>query len=123
MQYSKKGIICNRLPNFEVSSLELLCSELVVAKKKWIIYSIYRPPNANIETFVYSNFNYCPLVLYFSSSKSLQKIERIQERALRFLYNDHKSSYDDLLTRSKSVQCKLLVRESSLSKYSRQLEI
>ena len=34
-----------------ISSLELLCSELVVAKKKWIIYSIYRPPNANIETF------------------------------------------------------------------------
>ena len=51
MQYSKKGIICNSLPNFEVSSLQLFCSELVVAKKKWIIYSIYRPPNANIETF------------------------------------------------------------------------
>ena len=51
MQYSRSGIICNRLPNFEVPSLELLCSELVVAKKKWIIYSIYRPPNASIETF------------------------------------------------------------------------
>ena len=52
IQYSRIGIICNRLPNFEVPSLELLCSELVVAKKKWIIYSIYRPPpNASIETF------------------------------------------------------------------------
>ena len=51
MQYSRNGIICNWLPNFEVPSLELLCSELVVAKKKWIIYSIYRPPNASIETF------------------------------------------------------------------------
>ena len=51
IQDSKNGIICNRLPKFEVSSLELVCSELVVAKKKWIIYSIYRPPNANIETF------------------------------------------------------------------------
>ena len=54
-----------------------------------------------VQSFVFSNFNYCPLVWYFSSSKSLQKIERIQERALRFLYNDHKSSYDDLLIRSK----------------------
>ena len=54
-----------------------------------------------VQSFVYSNFNYCPLVWYFSSSKSLQKIERIQERALRFLYNDHKSSYNDLLIRSK----------------------
>ena len=42
-----------------------------------------------VQSFVYSNFNYCPLVWYFSSSKSLQKIEKIQERALRFLYNDH----------------------------------
>ena len=55
-----------------------------------------------VQSFVYSNFNCCPLVWYFSSSKSLQRIERIQERALRFLYNDHKSSYDDLLTRSKN---------------------
>ena len=37
-----------------------------------------------VQSFVYSNFNYCPLVWYFSSSKLLQKIERIQERALRF---------------------------------------
>ena len=54
-----------------------------------------------VQSFVYSNFDYCPLVWYSSSSKSLQKVERIQERALRFLYNDHKSSYDDLLIRSK----------------------
>ena len=44
---------------------------------------------------------------YFSSSKSLQKIEKIQERALRFLYNDHTSSYGDLLL--KSNKCTMLV--------------
>ena len=27
-----------------------------------------------VQSFVYSNFNYCLLVRYFSSSKSLQKI-------------------------------------------------
>ena len=32
--------------------------------------------------------------------KSLQKIEKLQERALRFLYNDHKSSCNDLLLKS-----------------------
>ena len=53
-----------------------------------------------VQSFVYSNFNYCPLVWYFSSMKSLQKIEKLQERALRFLYNDHKSSYNDLLLKS-----------------------
>ena len=33
--------------------------------------------------FVYSNFNYCPLAWHFWSSKSLHKIENMQERALR----------------------------------------
>ena len=53
-----------------------------------------------IQSFVYSNFNYCPLVWNFSSAKSLQKVEKIQEMALRFLYNDHTSSYDALLVKS-----------------------
>ena len=45
---------------------------------------------------------------YFSSSKSLQKIEKLQERALRFLYNDHTSSYVILLL-LKSNKCTMLV--------------
>ena len=34
---------------------------------------------------------------HFCSAKSTNKIEKIEERALRFLYNDHVSSYNDLL--------------------------
>ena len=60
-----------------------------------------------VQSFVYSNFNYCPLVWYFSSVKSLQKIEQLQERTLRFFYNDHISSYNDLLL--KSDKCTMLV--------------
>ena len=39
--------------------------------------------------------------------KSLQQIEKLQERALRFLYNDRKSSYNDLL--QKSGKCSMQV--------------
>ena len=60
-----------------------------------------------VQSFIYSNFDYCPLVWYFSSANSLQKIEKIQERALRFLYNDQLSSYDVLL--SKSGRCTMRV--------------
>ena len=59
-----------------------------------------------VQSFVYSNFSYFPLVWYFSSSKSLQKTEQLQERALRFLQNDHTSSYNDLLV--KSDKCTML---------------
>ena len=48
----------------------------------------------------FSNFHYCPLVRHFSSPNSLQKIEKIQEGPLRFLYNDQLSSYGDLLRKS-----------------------
>ena len=37
MQYSRNGIICNRVTAFEVPSLELMCSEITITKKKWII--------------------------------------------------------------------------------------
>ena len=53
-----------------------------------------------IESFVYANFNYCPLVWNFASKKSVNKIESIQQRALRFLLNDQDSSYEELLKKS-----------------------
>ena len=40
------------------------------------------------------------MVWHFSSAKSAQKIEKIQERALKFLYNDNNSSYEDLLRKA-----------------------
>ena len=44
-----------------------------------------------LNSFVYSNFNYCPLVWHFCLEKSVKRIEKIQERALRILYNDFSS--------------------------------
>ena len=53
-----------------------------------------------VNTFVMSNFNYCSLVWNFSSAQSLNKIENLQKRALRFLLNDYDSTYEDLLEKS-----------------------
>lgn len=53
------------------------------------------------HTFILSNFNYCPVIWHFCSEKNSQKIEKIQERALRFVYEDYSSSYDTLLEKSK----------------------
>ena len=47
-----------------------------------------------------ANFNYCPLVWLFCDSKSTIKQERIQKRALRFLFNDYESDYEHLLVRA-----------------------
>jgi hypothetical protein len=63
---------------------------------------------ALIESYIYSNFNYCPLVWHFSSAVSLSKIEKLQERALRFVYNNYTATYDHLLAISH--KCTMEVR-------------
>ena len=53
-----------------------------------------------INSFVLSNFNYCALVWMLTNAKSVHKIEAIQKRTLRFMLNDHESSYEGLLKKS-----------------------
>ena len=52
------------------------------------------------NSFIASNFNYCPIVWHFCSVASTNKMEKIQERALRFIYNDFQSSTEALLSLS-----------------------
>ncbi|MCW4342517.1 MAG: reverse transcriptase family protein [Candidatus Thiodiazotropha endolucinida] len=55
------------------------------------------------NSFIASNFNYCPIVWHFCSAASTNKMEKIQERALRFIHNDFQSSTETLLALSKTV--------------------
>jgi hypothetical protein len=52
-------------------------------------------------SFIMSNFNYCPLVWHFCGEVNTKKVEKIQERALKFIYEDYSASYDELLSKSK----------------------
>ena len=49
------------------------------------------------NSFITSNFNYSPVVWMFTSKSSLNKLENIQKRALRFVCNDFVSNYSELL--------------------------
>ena len=62
------------------------------------------------HTFICSQFNYCSIVWHFSSKRKIKMMEKIQERALRFVYNDFNSDYNDLLTRinKDSLHCQRL---------------
>ena len=63
-----------------------------------------------INSYIISNFSYCPLVWIFSSTQSLNKIKNLQKRDLGFLYDDFEASYEDLL--SKGGNSKMNVRRS-----------
>ena len=52
------------------------------------------------HTFILSNFNFCPLAWRLCTDKNSPKIEKVQERALRFVYDDYTSSYINLLEKS-----------------------
>ena len=77
--------ICRSTAN-QLNALIRLKRFLAFEKKKTLINSYF-----------YSNFNYCPLVWMFSSTKSLNKVESLQKRALPFFCDNYDSSYEFIL--------------------------
>lgn len=51
-------------------------------------------------SFIMSNFNYCPVVWHFCGENNTKKMEKIQERALRFIYEQYDCNYEELLLKS-----------------------
>ena len=49
-----------------------------------------------MKTFVESQCGYCPLTWMFHSRKVNSKINHLQERSLRIVYNDYINSFEDL---------------------------
>ena len=70
----------------QVSALQRLTSVLDFPSRK----AIY-------NNFISSHFSYCPTVWFFTTRASIQKVEHIQERALRFVLRDSSSEYNTLL--------------------------
>jgi len=58
-------------------------------------------------SFILSNFNYCPVTWHFCSEKNTKENEKIQERALRFIYEDYENTYENLLKKSKLPSLKI----------------
>ena len=56
-----------------------------------------------MNAFINSQFGYCPLVWMLHSRRLNTRINRIRERALRVVFKDSNSSFDELLVRNNSV--------------------
>ena len=54
IEYVRRGIIRNRLKDFELKYFESICSEISVRNTKWFLLSVYRSPNSsNITDFFF----------------------------------------------------------------------
>ena len=56
-----------------------------------------------LKAFMTSQFNYCPSIWMFHSRQLNNRINKIQEIALRLVYKDSKLTFDDLLKLGNSV--------------------
>ena len=54
-----------------------------------------------MKAFIESQFGYCPLVWMFCGRQTNARINHIHERALRAIYNDEISPFEELLGRDK----------------------
>ena len=74
----------------QISALQRLTGLLDYPSRRRAIYN----------SFISSHFNYCPLVWFFTSRASIVKMQKNQERALRFVLKDSVSDYKSLLSKS-----------------------
>ena len=56
-----------------------------------------------MKAFIESQFGYCPLIWVFHGNRALNNVmNKIQERALRLVYSDERSNYEELLEKDGS---------------------
>ena len=56
-----------------------------------------RTKEALYRTFILLHFDYCSQIWHHCGARNARKLERVNERALRFVYKDKNNSYDRLL--------------------------
>ena len=99
------GVTIDKNLNFN-SHLTTLCKKVgqkVTALARIARLLSFHKRRLILKIFIESQFSYCPLVWMFCSRKINRKINYIHERALRLVYNDYRSSFDELLKSDKSI--------------------
>ena len=96
------GINIDRKLNFEkhIASICKKANNKLTAIARYKKFLTFEKTKTLITAFVTSQFEYCPLVWMFHSRKVNSKINRLHERALRLLYSDDTSSFEQLLNKS-----------------------
>ena len=90
--------------NLDISNICRSAANQLNALIRLKSYLSFNAKRVLINSYIISNFNYCPLVWIFSTAKSLNKIESLQKRALRFLYNDYSISFESLFEKPGKVK-------------------
>ena len=95
------GIVLDNKLKFDehVSQMCLKASRQINALKRISKYLDQKCRILVYKSFISSNFNYCPVSWMFCGKMNLNKLEKLQERALRCVFHDSTSPYETLLER------------------------
>ena len=76
------------------------------------------------KSFICANFNYCPLVWMLCGKTNMNKLEKMQERALATVYRDRSLTYDDMLRMSGQLSIRMnLVRLLAIEVFNVSMEL
>ena len=99
------GMIVDKKLSFDLH-LRTLCKKVnqkVSALARIVPFLPFSKRHLIMKTFIESQFSYCPLVWMFCSRTMNTKVNRIHERALRLVYQDYHSTFDELLDKDNSL--------------------
>ena len=51
MIFIKQGVPLKRIKKFELETAESICLEITISRRKWIMFSIYRPQSFHLQRF------------------------------------------------------------------------
>ena len=98
------GVTIDDQLNFHIKHVSELCrkagAQLRVLQR--LSCHLDQPARMGIfRCFILSHFNYCSLVWHFCGAVQTARMERIQYRALKFVFSDFDATYEDLPNRAK----------------------
>ena len=111
------GLIVDKKLNFDLH-LRTLCKKVnqkVSALARIVRILPFPKRHLILKTFIESQFSYCPLVWMFCSNTLNNKINHIHERALRLVYQDYSSTFEELLVKDKSLAIEMYKVKNDLS--------
>ena len=94
----------------------------ISALNRWKNTLPLRTKESLYRAFILPYFDYCNQVWHHCRKRNTAKIEKVNERALRYIFNDKSASYQDLLERirlpsleTQRIQDMLLTLNNSIS--------
>ena len=104
------GVSLDNNLNFKIhiSNICRMASRQITAFKRVAKHLNVSNRELTYKSFIASNFSYSPTTWIFCGKQNANKLNKLQERALRIVYQDFSSSYESLLEKGHFLSLSML---------------